>query len=155
MSSLTNSTAIPQATLCVSGEDHACGAAMPAGFCHQYIILRDPEEVLADFIRHVDSLPSLDDFTEELRQKDSAFEENSARAHEERYNELLSEAEAGVLSRVYVERITRGMTQAELAGLIDTRQPNISRIENPDRQLSPRVAKRLGEVFCLDYKELL
>ncbi len=154
MPSLTRSSGTEQWRICLSGDD-PCGMAEPAVSYVDYILLRDHDEVLEEFVRHTDSLPSIDDFEAQLRRDDPDFEENAARAHEARYRELFSVVEAGSLSRVYVERITRKITQAELANLASTQQPNISRIEKPGRQISANLAKRLADVFDMDYRELL
>ena len=154
MPSLTGSSVAEQWRICIP-DDEPCTPAEPVSSYVSYIRLRDYDEVLEEFVRHTDSLPTLDDFEAQLRTEDPNFEENAARAHEARYRELLFEAEAGRLSRVYVERITRRMTQTELADRADSHQPNISRIERPGQTISAKFAKRLGVVFDMDYREFL
>lgn len=154
MPSLTGSSVAQQWRICIP-DDELCIPAERASSYVSYIHLRDYDEVLEEFVRHTDSLPSLDDFEAQLRREDPNFEENAARAHETRYRELILEVEAGRLSRVYVERITRRMTQAELARRTDSHQPNISRVEKPGQPISAKFAKRLAVVFEMDYREFL
>lgn len=60
-------------------------------------------------------------------------------------------------SAVYLAglRYRENLTQTELGELIGVDQPNISKMEKGERSIGKTIAKRLAEVFKVDYRLFL
>jgi DNA-binding XRE family transcriptional regulator len=52
-------------------------------------------------------------------------------------------------------RNREGLTQAQLGDAIGVEQSNISKMERGERRVSPKIAKRLQDVFDIDYRLFL
>ena len=74
---------------------------------------------------------------------------------EEFKKDLWQEVFEGKTSRIKYNRIINKLTQKELAERLHTKQPNITRIEKVGYKVDLGTIKRLGEIFGIDYKELL
>lgn len=61
--------------------------------------------------------------------------------------------ETGIILRGY--RYKLGITQKELADLLNISQHHISEMENGKRSIGKEMAKRLSEVFKTDYRMFL
>ena len=108
------------------------------------------------FESHVASLPTLGDLMEDYRREDPEFDKHYEAADEELYKESLAAVGAHQLSRITVERLRQGISQAELAERAGMLQPNISRLEKPGATMTVSTAKKLASALELDdYKVLL
>lgn len=52
-------------------------------------------------------------------------------------------------------RYREGLTQANLAELVGTKQVNISQMEHGKRQIGKSIAKKLADIFKTDYRLFL
>ncbi|MGK5593880.1 MAG: helix-turn-helix domain-containing protein [Parachlamydiaceae bacterium] len=52
-------------------------------------------------------------------------------------------------------RNREGLSQKKLGEAIGVEQSNISKMERGERQISPRIAKRLEKIFDIDYRLFL
>lgn len=59
------------------------------------------------------------------------------------------------ISKIKYYRIVSKLTQKELANKLDTKQPNIARIEKVGYKIDISTIKKLGNIFNVDYKEFL
>ena len=69
--------------------------------------------------------------------------------------ELWQEVVDKKISKIKYYRIINKLTQTELARKLNMKQPNIVRLEKAGYAPDISTLKRLGEVFSIDYKELL
>lgn len=74
---------------------------------------------------------------------------------EEFKKDLWQEVFEGKTSRIKYYRIINRLIQKELAEKLHTKQPNITRIEKVGYKVDLGTIKRLGEIFGIDYKELI
>ncbi len=110
----------------------------------------------ATFDEYLASLPTLQDLLASFRAGDPTFDRKFSRARVGMYKTLLQRVRKGKITRLAAERIRCRLTQAELADRVGMKQPNISRLEQPDAVMSINTAKRLARVLGLDdYRILL
>jgi ribosome-binding protein aMBF1 (putative translation factor) len=141
---------VPQ--LQTSTDVRITGLARSSGSCARVLDLHATDP----FDEHLAALPTLDDVIAQLRAKDPTLDDRLEAARRTRYRKLLEEASAGRISRITVERLRLGMTQAELAARAGMAQPNVSRLEKPGAAVSVGAARRLaGALGLADYRELL
>ena len=69
--------------------------------------------------------------------------------------ELWQEVIDNKISKIKYYRIINKLTQTELARKLNMKQPNIVRLEKAGYAPDISTLKKLGEVFSIDYKELL
>lgn len=70
-------------------------------------------------------------------------------------NELIQELNDGKINKIKFFRILNKLTQKQLANLLETKQPNIVRLEKKSYIPDILTLKKLGKIFGIDYKELL
>ena len=63
--------------------------------------------------------------------------------------------ERGAPSLIKSLRESKGWTQKELSERLEVKQYNLSRIETGNRAISKAMAKKLSDVFKIDYREFL
>lgn len=69
--------------------------------------------------------------------------------------DLLEEVAENKISKIKYYRIISKLTQKQLAEKLGTQQPNIVRIEKIGYKTDIDTLKKLGEIFRVNYKELL
>lgn len=69
--------------------------------------------------------------------------------------DLQEEVAEHKISKIKYYRIISKLTQKQLANKLGTQQPNIARIEKIGYEIGIDTLKKLGEIFRIDYKELL
>lgn len=72
----------------------------------------------------------------------------------EAHDYVMAEAET-IGARIRRERLSRRMTQRELAGRVDVGVPHISKVEAGREKPSDELLQRIAKVFDLDADELL
>ena len=93
--------------------------------------------------------------TEEIfRRKPEEREVETPMTYDEAMQILLAgEPQAAVMLRGLRKR--EGITQAELGELLGVEQTNISKMERGKRQIGKKIAKRIEELFDIDYRLFL
>ncbi len=69
--------------------------------------------------------------------------------------ELYQEVIENKISKIKYYRIIGKMTQKDLAQRLEMEQPNVARLERVGYKPDIETLKRLGQVFKIDYKELV
>ena len=117
----------------------------------QMIILSKNEETM-EFSEISEPFPtiSLEDFVEKhLSPADQKL------MWEDFKKELWQEVIDKKISKIKHYRIINKLTQTELARKLNMKQPNIARLEKAGYAPDISTLKKLGEVFSINYKELL
>lgn len=70
-------------------------------------------------------------------------------------SELKQELVEGKINKIKYYRILNKLTQNQLANLLQTKQPNIARLEKKGYTADIPTLKKLAKIFGIDYKELL
>ena len=117
----------------------------------RYAFSEVPKPKIESILKMVKSLEkySVDDDSESINWRDStSFKEDLKRVGGKKEHQESALMLKGA-------RAKENMTQVELANILGTKQHNISMIENGKRPIGKKLAKRLAEIFNVNYKVFL
>ncbi len=77
------------------------------------------------------------------------------KAWDEQYKEWSDFVKNGEMSKIKYYRLISGVSQIDLAKRLNTKQPNIARIEKVDYQPNVDTLKKLAKIFSIRVEELI